>query len=1644
MAHVCNIHANHIVGLGFGAAKGEGIVVTGAVIGYDVTNNQITLDPDGDGSADFAMTDTGRLGIGVTNPTNLIDAVAASSTDAYISLEADTDYDYGMLFRENDTDTWRIRVDGDDANRLKFEDFNGSTWDNNVTIRESGLVGIGINTPASPLHVYNASDIGITVESSDNASSVALKDPAETWYLATNNGPFYIRQGSTSKNVFYIESGAQADSIRIDSGGYVGIGTDNPNEMLTVNDALSLAETSAATLTSGFGKLYVKTDGKLYYLDDDNNETDLTGGGGATWSASGNDLYYNTGSVGVGVTNPAAKMDVGITTPTLISEVSDGDGEFSYLDAGRDVQIQGNYAYVVSYDDSGFSIIDISLPENPELMSEVYDGDGEFDKLQNPSSVFVQGIYAYVTSYTDDAVTIIDISDPTDPVMVSEISDGEAGFTRLNGANDIYVAGNYAYIVSALDAAITIMDISNPYGPAFAFEEYFTGGYQGHSIYVSDNYAYIGAFNYLKIYDVSDPYNASLTDDIYYNNFHYIDDIVVSGRFAYMVGQTRLWIVDVSDPNDIPGYTSYFTGLSTPYRLDVAGDYAYVASTGSYDRIKVLDVSDSTNITEVFTIDDGSDGFTKLEDIGGIDVHGNYLYVASGGTDNGFTIIDVAGFKTQNAEIGNLLAGSVQIMDNLAVDNDVNIRGDISAIDAFFAGDVAIHDTTSSTGLHVVKGGSGAALKITHEGEGDFLSIYDSTTEILSITYDSDREITEFSGAPMLALGRNSSPAMKAEVYDGDGEFSLLDNPNYLEVQGNLAFVLSDGDSDSLTIIDITDPEDPKLLSEVYDEDGEFSRLGTPTSIFVQGKYAYITSAGTDDALTIIDISDPTDPDLVSEIYEGLGDYDKLNGLKDVYVAGIYAYLVGDGEQYMTIVDISDPANPVNVSETYFNVGRVGHQVYVSGKYAYISIYDYLAIYDISDPTTPVLEDNIYLSSVDTPYSLQVTGGYAWFVGGSRLWVYDVTDPDDLTTAKANFVTITTTPYDVHVVNNYAYVAAQGSDNVKIYDVSDTSNMTLVGYAQDGNNGFSRLDEVSGVRVQGNYLYAISDGSDDGFTVMDVGGLEAPTAEIGSLLAGTIQVTDNFQVNNDAIINGRLTAMDARFYGGLSIYDEDGGINAFEVSTDTAGYMAQFYNDGNNANRYGIRVQAGADAASGVTYYLSAYDGDGDLVGYIENNSGTFQLVDPSDIRTKTKVTDSSMKGLEIIQNLRVVDYNRVQNPDGPQITGFIAQEVQEVFPEMVSTGPDGLLGVSQQRLIPVLTRAVQEQQVQIEDNRKNLTQVDDELLLVNTKLSDTAPGVIELSQEVESFESQVSEDFAAMEEEISDVKLHSEELTTRLDNLEQALSSLDSSSAGSEEEVNIESLQGALESLADSLDSLDSVSGQLSTLSDSILTVMESNQALSARIDALDSTTGEISQLVKFTDEKVVIGDPERFLVIDAVSGLEINSENFTLDSDGNVMIAGDLSLRSGKINSESGTLELDPGHEDGRESEVVIKGNLKVQGKIILDAYDERNIDEEDDDEKGKYVTRGKDVIKAGYTDVVVESRVVNEDSLINIIPLSKTSGQILFISDIRNKDKYDEDAGETFPQGFTVSIEEPADEDIWFNWWIVEAAYPEEAEE
>jgi hypothetical protein len=108
----------------------------------------------------------------------------------------------------------------------------------------------------------------------------------------------------------------------------------------------------------------------------------------------------------------------------------------------------------------------------------------------------------------------------------------------------------------------------------------------------------------------------------------------------------------------------------------------------------------------------------------------------------------------------------------------------------------------------------------------------------------------------------------------------------------------------------------------------------------------------------------------------------------------------------------------------------------------------------------------------------------------------------------------------------------------------------------------------------------------------------------------------------------------------------------------------------------------------------------------------------PSDERLKTKI-ETLTKALQSIDRMRGVRFeykDQTKYAKGPKI-GVIAQELQKVFPEMVTKGADGFLKVDYTQLTAVLIQAVKEQQEQINELKNRLDRQQEQINAILKKL---------------------------------------------------------------------------------------------------------------------------------------------------------------------------------------------------------------------------------------------------------------------------------------------------------------------------------------
>ena len=140
--------------------------------------------------------------------------------------------------------------------------------------------------------------------------------------------------------------------------------------------------------------------------------------------------------------------------------------------------------------------------------------------------------------------------------------------------------------------------------------------------------------------------------------------------------------------------------------------------------------------------------------------------------------------------------------------------------------------------------------------------------------------------------------------------------------------------------------------------------------------------------------------------------------------------------------------------------------------------------------------------------------------------------------------------------------------------------------------------------------------------------------------------------------------------------------------------MAKFYNPNTGTNSDGILIQVGATAPGNSNNYISFLKGNAGKIGEIEGHSGGVRLVSSSDRRLKTKIRTLE-NGLELIANMRPTVYERKAIP-GVDEVGFIAQELQRAFPQVVSGDStiaieEEIMKVNYSGITPVLTAGIKE-----------------------------------------------------------------------------------------------------------------------------------------------------------------------------------------------------------------------------------------------------------------------------------------------------------------------------------------------------------------
>ena len=464
-------------------------VLTISDSGYGVFQNSADstvayqfLDADG-GSPVFNIdTENERVGIGTNSPSAPLDIELANGLaiqvdplgigdSVYIGNDSGglnvLEFDFAQGQGINSTANLFFNIDSDNTNPdTRYIDFRvngqGAAGGSSIArILESGEVGIGTVSPQELLHI-SAGDTGDSIfrieadednnggGEDDNPKIHFIQDGASTSAFVGLGGcgGDYLGGSSSICNALYLETPnfnpiefATNNTLRmiIDGSGDTGIGTNNPNELLTLEGVLSLFETSAPSSTANYGKLYVdSSDSSLYFLDDSGTATNLLASSGLSGTGSNGQVTFWTGANTISGDsdffwdNSTKELGIGTNSPNGLLHVSSGTAGDAILRLESDTD-------------------DNDENDNPRI---IFEQDGG-----NVSAILglAEGVDEFFADDLSNAFFIEAV--PTDSI---QFATGNTARMTILDSGEVGIGNNNPNELLTLEGALSLFEISAP------------------------------------------------------------------------------------------------------------------------------------------------------------------------------------------------------------------------------------------------------------------------------------------------------------------------------------------------------------------------------------------------------------------------------------------------------------------------------------------------------------------------------------------------------------------------------------------------------------------------------------------------------------------------------------------------------------------------------------------------------------------------------------------------------------------------------------------------------------------------------------------------------------------------------------------------------------------------------------------------------------------------------------------------------------------------------------------------------------------------------------------------------------------------------------------------------------------------------
>jgi len=383
-----------------------------------------------------------------------------------------------------------------------------------------------------------------------------------------------------------------------------------------------------------------------------------------------------------------------------------------------------------------------------------------------------------------------------------------------------------------------------------------------------------------------------------------------------------------------------------------------------------------------------------VTDVGGaskaVAVSGNYAYLHEGMR---LTVFDASS------------QGNPQYLSNLHFGRP---------IDKIFADGSLLYVCTWDSALYVVDASNPASLSIIgHVPFADTLGNFEDITVVNHIAYAADI----FNGLRIIDV---QDPYNPVEIASYDTMARGID------VVGSTAYVV---DGFRLRILNVAQPSSPQEI-------GTYHAMHFPLKVAVQGNYAYVLSAGASDTLHVLDVSNPGNITLASSLNFG-----SSADFWDLKISGTNVY-IANGSEGLSVVDISDPLNPTLMGS--FDTEYQALDLALLGNYVYLaSMNDNLKVIDVSNPSTPT-KSGVSVGPVPLAAEVLVHDNIAYIAAHEHgMRILDVTTPWNPTNFSYYYHAGIMT-FDLDVSGNYAFLADYLT-GLHVIDISSPSSPHLAG-----------------------------------------------------------------------------------------------------------------------------------------------------------------------------------------------------------------------------------------------------------------------------------------------------------------------------------------------------------------------------------------------------------------------------------------------------------------------------------------------------------------------------------------------------------------------------------------------------------------------